>query len=115
MATRLTWLGHSAFRLDTPAGTRVYVDPFLTGNPRCPEPEREPERCDLVVVTHGLVIRTLLERHVRCPADPGLPASLANTSVSIVDAVSPYSAVLVNCTRHLTGDVRDTGKGLSGF
>jgi L-ascorbate metabolism protein UlaG (beta-lactamase superfamily) len=53
LATRLTWLGHSAFRLDTPAGTRVYVDPFLTGNPRCPEPEREPERCDLVVVTHG--------------------------------------------------------------
>ena len=49
----LTWLGHAAFRLDTPAGTRVYVDPFLTGNPSCPETEREPERCDLVVVTHG--------------------------------------------------------------
>lgn len=53
MATELTWLGHSAFRLDTPAGTRVYVDPFLHGNPRCPEDELEPERCDLVVVTHG--------------------------------------------------------------
>ena len=49
----LTWLGHAAFRLDTPAGTRVYVDPFLTGNPSCPDAEREPERCDLVVVTHG--------------------------------------------------------------
>ncbi|HEU0336801.1 MAG TPA: metal-dependent hydrolase [Gaiellaceae bacterium] len=49
----LTWLGHAAFRLDTPAGTRVYVDPFLTGNPTCPEAEREPERCDLVVLTHG--------------------------------------------------------------
>ena len=53
MATTLTWLGHAAFRLDTPAGTRVYVDPFLTGNPSCPEGERQPERCDLVVVTHG--------------------------------------------------------------
>ena len=53
MATTLTWLGHAAFRIDTPAGTRVYVDPFLTGNPSCPEHEREPERCDLVVVTHG--------------------------------------------------------------
>lgn len=53
MATTLTWLGHAAFRLDTQAGTRVYVDPFLTGNPTCPETEREPERCDLVVVTHG--------------------------------------------------------------
>ena len=53
MATTLTWLGHAAFRIDTEAGTRVYVDPFLNGNPRCPDGEREPERCDLVVLTHG--------------------------------------------------------------
>jgi len=53
MATTLTWLGHAAFRLDTEAGTRVYFDPFLTGNPRCPESEQSPERCDLVVLTHG--------------------------------------------------------------
>ena len=53
MATALTWLGHSAFRLDTPAGTRVYVDPFLSGNPRCPASEAEPERCDLIALTHG--------------------------------------------------------------
>ena len=53
MATTLTWLGHAAFRIDTPAGTRIYVDPFLDGNPKCPDGEREPERCDLVVVTHG--------------------------------------------------------------
>jgi L-ascorbate metabolism protein UlaG (beta-lactamase superfamily) len=53
MATTLTWLGHAAYRIDTPAGTRLYVDPFLEGNPRCPDGEREPERCDLVVVTHG--------------------------------------------------------------
>jgi L-ascorbate metabolism protein UlaG (beta-lactamase superfamily) len=52
-ATTLTWLGHSAFRLDTPAGTRVYLDPFLSQNPRCPEMERQPERCDLIVVSHG--------------------------------------------------------------
>lgn len=53
MATSLTWLGHAAFRLDTPGGTRLYVDPWLTGNPRCPDGEREPERVDLVAVTHG--------------------------------------------------------------
>jgi L-ascorbate metabolism protein UlaG (beta-lactamase superfamily) len=53
MATELTWLGHAAFRIDTPGGQRVYVDPFLHGNPRCPEAEVEPERCDLVFVTHG--------------------------------------------------------------
>jgi len=53
MPTELTWLGHSAFRLDTPGGQRVYVDPFLHGNPSCPESELEPERCDLVLLTHG--------------------------------------------------------------
>ena len=53
MSTPLTWLGHSAFRLDTPAGTRIYFDPWLTGNPSCPPGELEPERCDLVLVSHG--------------------------------------------------------------
>lgn len=53
MPLPLTWLGHAAFRFDTAAGKRVYVDPFLTGNPRCPAAEVEPERCDLVALTHG--------------------------------------------------------------
>jgi len=53
MATALTWLGHSAFRVDSPGGKRIYVDPFLHGNPKCPEGELEPERCDLILVTHG--------------------------------------------------------------
>ena len=53
MATELTWLGHAAFRIDSPGGKRIYVDPFLTGNPRCPEGEAEPERCDLIALTHG--------------------------------------------------------------
>jgi L-ascorbate metabolism protein UlaG (beta-lactamase superfamily) len=51
--TTLTWLGHSAFRLDTSSGKRIYVDPFLNGNPKCPDNEREPERADIVAVTHG--------------------------------------------------------------
>jgi L-ascorbate metabolism protein UlaG (beta-lactamase superfamily) len=52
MAT-LTWLGHAAFRIDTDGGKRIYVDPFLNGNPKCPEAEQSPDRCDLVVLTHG--------------------------------------------------------------
>ena len=48
----LTWLGHAAFRFDTPGGKRVYVDPFLD-NPNCPENEKQPERIDLIALTHG--------------------------------------------------------------
>ena len=53
MGCELTWLGHAAFRIDSPGGKRIYVDPFLTGNPKCPPDELEPERCDLVLLTHG--------------------------------------------------------------
>jgi L-ascorbate metabolism protein UlaG (beta-lactamase superfamily) len=48
----LTWLGHGSFRLDTPGGKRIYIDPWLS-NPKIPDPEREPERIDVIALTHG--------------------------------------------------------------
>jgi L-ascorbate metabolism protein UlaG (beta-lactamase superfamily) len=48
----LTWLGHASFRLDSPGGKRIYIDPWLD-NPKCPEAEKEPERVDVIAVTHG--------------------------------------------------------------
>jgi L-ascorbate metabolism protein UlaG (beta-lactamase superfamily) len=48
----LTWLGHAAFRLDTAGGKRIYVDPWLD-NPKCPESEKDPDRCDAIAITHG--------------------------------------------------------------
>jgi len=49
---QLTWLGHASFRLDSPGGKRIYVDPWLT-NPKCPDSEKEPERVDVIALTHG--------------------------------------------------------------
>jgi L-ascorbate metabolism protein UlaG (beta-lactamase superfamily) len=51
-AASLTWLGHASFRLDSPGGKRIYVDPWFD-NPKCPEGEKEPDRCDVIAVTHG--------------------------------------------------------------
>jgi L-ascorbate metabolism protein UlaG (beta-lactamase superfamily) len=48
----LTWLGHASFRLDTPGGKRIYVDPWFD-NPKCPDSEKNPDRCDAIAVTHG--------------------------------------------------------------
>ena len=49
----VTWLGHASFRLDSPGGKkRIYVDPWL-GNPKCPDSEQEPERIDIIAITHG--------------------------------------------------------------
>jgi L-ascorbate metabolism protein UlaG (beta-lactamase superfamily) len=52
MAT-LTWLGHASFRLDTDGGKRIYIDPFLQGNPATPDAEKEPERVDVIALTHS--------------------------------------------------------------
>jgi L-ascorbate metabolism protein UlaG (beta-lactamase superfamily) len=49
----LTWLGHAAFRIESDRGKRIYVDPFLTGNPKTPEGEQSPERVDILAITHG--------------------------------------------------------------
>jgi len=48
---RIRYLGHSAFVLEA-NGKRVVVDPFLSGNPRCPV---KPDELDVhgIVVTHG--------------------------------------------------------------
>jgi L-ascorbate metabolism protein UlaG (beta-lactamase superfamily) len=48
----LTWLGHGSFRVDTPSGKRIYVDPWLD-NPKCPDSEKDIERCDAIALTHG--------------------------------------------------------------
>jgi L-ascorbate metabolism protein UlaG (beta-lactamase superfamily) len=50
--TQVTWLGHAAFRIDSPGGKRIYVDPWLD-NPKAPDGEKSPERIDILVVTHG--------------------------------------------------------------
>jgi L-ascorbate metabolism protein UlaG (beta-lactamase superfamily) len=56
MATlQITWLGHSAFLIVTPAGTRILTDPWL-GNPSCPAPLARAEALlpiDLILLSHG--------------------------------------------------------------
>jgi L-ascorbate metabolism protein UlaG (beta-lactamase superfamily) len=50
---KLTWLGHSAFRIEFGAA-RILIDPFLTGNPSFKGDKREAvEGCTHVLLTHG--------------------------------------------------------------
>jgi L-ascorbate metabolism protein UlaG (beta-lactamase superfamily) len=49
---RVTWLGHSAFRFDTPGGRVVYVDPWLD-NPKAPPGAAAEAHPDFIFVTHG--------------------------------------------------------------
>ncbi|MDI3298618.1 MAG: metal-dependent hydrolase [Bacillota bacterium] len=49
----ITWLGHAAVFVRTPGGRRLLIDPWLEGNPACPEAYRGWREADLVLVTHG--------------------------------------------------------------
>jgi len=49
----LTWLGHSAFRITTPSGHVVLIDPWVQSNPACPAPLKKIERLDIMLITHG--------------------------------------------------------------
>ena len=50
---KITWLGHSTFRLITPGGAVVLVDPWVEGNPACPEALKKFDCLDVMLITHG--------------------------------------------------------------
>ncbi len=50
---RLTWLGHAAFRIDTPSGKVILIDPWIQTNPMCPEANKKFEHVDTMLITHG--------------------------------------------------------------
>jgi probable phosphoglycerate mutase len=60
-------------------------------------------RGNLAVITHGLVCRAFVDRHLaRAPSLP-LPRSWGNTSLTIAESARPWSIRELNCTAHLDG------------
>jgi L-ascorbate metabolism protein UlaG (beta-lactamase superfamily) len=51
---QLTWYGHAAFRIDTPSGKSILVDPWLT-NPSNPTGKDDVKsvKADLILISHG--------------------------------------------------------------
>jgi L-ascorbate metabolism protein UlaG (beta-lactamase superfamily) len=50
---RITWLGHATFKITTPGGKIVLIDPWVTSNPLCPAELKTFEKVDLMLVSHG--------------------------------------------------------------
>jgi len=50
---QLTWLGHATFRIETPAGQTVIIDPWVMNNPACPPSEKKVKKVDTLLITHG--------------------------------------------------------------
>lgn len=54
-ATELTWYGHAAFKLVTPSGKVLLIDPWIDNpaNPRGKEDLAALDKVDLILLTHG--------------------------------------------------------------
>jgi L-ascorbate metabolism protein UlaG (beta-lactamase superfamily) len=48
-----TFLGHATVRCNLPGGDVVLIDPWVAGNPSCPQDLKELERIDAMLITHG--------------------------------------------------------------
>ena len=55
----------------------------------------------LAVVTHGLVCRSLAERHLVLASGCVVPPRWENTSLTICEGPSPWRVGLLNCVAHL--------------
>ena len=54
-STELTWFGHSAFKVKTPEGKVLLIDPWID-NPANKEGKKDLEnigKVDLILITHG--------------------------------------------------------------
>ena len=50
---KVTNLGHAAFKIISPKGVVIYIDPFLSRNPKTALEMKTVEKADLILVTHG--------------------------------------------------------------
>jgi len=50
---KLTWVGHATFRIETPEGKTVYIDPWVMNNLKAPPGEKQVKKVDLMLITHG--------------------------------------------------------------
>ena len=67
----ITWFGHSTFVVRTPGGKRILFDPWLTGNPACPDAMKKPPKADLILVSHGHFDH--IDDLVLCARESGAP------------------------------------------
>ena len=119
----ITWLGHAALRVRTEDETTVLIDPWLAGNPACPEEEHVQDRADVVYVTHGhfdhvgdsveLVKRTGAPIHAihevaSWYAGQSLENAIGSNKGGTVESVAGIKATLVDAV-HSSGISGDEG------
>lgn len=49
----ITYFGHSTFKIKSPEGKIVFIDPWIIENPSCPEHLHDVDGVNIIAVTHG--------------------------------------------------------------
>jgi broad specificity phosphatase PhoE len=66
---------------------------------------------DLLVVSHGLVCKTLVANHLVLSDDSELPNKWENTSITVFEDKPPFQVKILNDASHLDEDVRSLSGG----
>ena len=53
MPLSFQWLGHSTFLFTSPKGKKILIEPWVQGNPACPDAAKKLPPLDLILITHG--------------------------------------------------------------
>jgi 2,3-bisphosphoglycerate-dependent phosphoglycerate mutase len=65
---------------------------------------------DLVLVSHGLVLHSLVSRRLGVGPDLVVPGSFGNTAVTIVEPAPPWTVTVLGCVAHLgDAELREAG------
>ncbi len=55
-ATEVQWFGQAAFKITSPGGKVIVIDPFITKNPKTPAEHKDLGKLgkvDIILLTHG--------------------------------------------------------------
>jgi L-ascorbate metabolism protein UlaG (beta-lactamase superfamily) len=106
--TQLTWYGQSAFKIITPSGKILLIDPWIT-NPKNPNGESDLQslvQVDLILLTHGHSdhVGNMVEIGRTTGAKLVCDLDLATAAVSVLDF--PAQQAQMDTTGLIGGDVR---------
>ncbi len=106
---KITWLGHSTFKIETPGDRTLLIDPWVQNNPACPPKEKKLTQLDAMLITHGHFDHIGDAVSIAGQAKPGKVIAVYETTVWLEGkGVNNCSGMNKGGTQELTDGVRAT-------